>query len=56
MKRIETNEKRLDNLNKVVLDLDIALSKFEESIPDLSKLNKYYESKEWLKDKDDYER
>ncbi len=55
MKRIETNEKRLDNLNKVVLDLDIALSKFEESIPDLSKLNKYYESKEWLKDKDDYE-
>ena len=55
MGRIEDNEKRLDNLNKVVLSLDKHLDDFEDIIHEYYELNEYYGSKEWLQDKEDFE-
>ena len=55
MGRIEDNEKRLDDLNKVVLSLDKHLDDFEDIIHEYYELNEYYGSKEWLKDKEDLE-
>ena len=55
MGRIEKNEKRLDNLNKVVLSLDKHLDDFEDVIHEYYELNEYYGSKEWLQDKEDFE-
>ena len=55
MGRIEDNEKRLDNLNKVVLSLDKHLDDFEDIIHEYYELNEYYGSKEWLQDKEDLE-
>jgi len=55
MGRIEENEKRLDNLNKVVLSLDKHLDDFEDVIHEYYELNEYYGSKEWLQDKEDFE-
>jgi len=55
MGRIEENEKRLDDLNKVVLSLDKHLDDFEDLIHEYYTLNEYYGSKEWLKDKEDFE-
>ena len=56
MGRIETNEKRLDSLNNVVSNLDKYLDEFEKLIPDYKSLNKYYGSKSWFKDKNDFEK
>ena len=55
MGRIEDNEKRLDDLNKVVLSLDKHLDDFEDIIHEYYDLNEYYGSKEWLQDKEDFE-
>ena len=55
MGRIEDNEKRLDDLNKVVLSLDKHLDDFEDIIHEYYDLNEYYGSEEWLKDKEDFE-
>ena len=55
MGRIEDNEKKLDNLNKVVLSLDKHLDDFEDIIHEYYELNEYYGSKEWLQDKEDFE-
>ena len=55
MGRIEENEKRLDDLNSVVLSLDKHLDDFEDVIHEYYSLNEYYGSKEWFKDKDDFE-
>ena len=55
MGRIEDNEKRLDTLNKVVLSLDKHLDDFEDVIHMYYELNDYYGSKEWFKDKEDFE-
>ncbi len=54
--RITENEKRLDKISKVVNELEKSLDAFEEIKDDLEELNKYYGSKEWLKDKDDFEK
>ena len=56
MGRIEENEKRLDRLNESVLALDKDLDSFEDLIHEYYSLNEYYGSKEWLKDKDDFEK
>ncbi len=56
MGRIEDNEKRLDKLNIIVNDLEKNLDDFEKNIPEYFKLNKYYGSKEWFKDKKDFEK
>ena len=55
MGRIEENENRLDTLNEVVLSLDKHLDDFEDIIHEYYSLNEYYGSKEWLKDKEDFE-
>jgi len=55
MKRIELNENRLDKLNKIIPCLEKYLNEFKENISHYHELNKYYGSKEWFKDKDDYE-
>ena len=55
MNRIEENEKRLDSLNDIVSSLDNDLTDLESNINEYYKLNKYYGSKNWLKDKEDFE-
>ncbi len=55
MKRIEDNEKRLDKLNNIISNLDKNLNDFENNLSEYFKLNKYYGSKSWFKDKEDYE-
>ena len=53
--RIEKNEKRLDLIQANVKELERVLKQFKANKKELNLLNKYYESKNWLKDKDDYE-
>lgn len=53
--RINKNEKRLDNITVSVKKLEEALCEFKSNIDDIKLLNKYYGSKQWFKDKDDYE-
>ena len=53
--RIVKNEERLDNITESVSDLEKALDKFKANIKDIKLLNKYYGSKNWFKDKEDYE-
>ena len=53
--RIEENEKRLDTLKDIVSSLDKNLTDLESNINEYYKLNKYYGSKNWLKDKEDFE-
>ena len=55
MKRIEENEKRLDRLNNIVYNLDKSLEEFENNYKEYRLLNKYYGSKQWFKDKEDFE-
>lgn len=54
--RINKNEERLDKLLLSVKELEKALENFKASKKDLDLLNKYYESKNWLKDKEAYEK
>jgi len=56
MKRISDNEKRLDKLNSIIIKLDNDLLEFEESLKDYQLLNKYYGSKKWFRDKEDFEK
>ena len=56
MKRIEDNERRLDSLNIIVNNLDKALEEFENNYKEYRLLNKYYGSKSWFKDKEDFEK
>ena len=53
--RITKNEERLDKLSSNIKELEVALETFKTSKKDLDLLNKYYDSKNWLKDKDAYE-
>ena len=53
--RISKNEERLDKLLLSVKELEKALENFKASKKDLDLLNKYYGSKNWLKDKEAYE-
>ena len=53
--RISKNEERLDKLLLSVKELEKALENFKASKKDLDLLNKYYDSKNWIKDKDAYE-
>jgi hypothetical protein len=55
MNRIEKNEQKLDNLNATVSSLILQLENFEKLIPEYHELNKYYGSKNWFKDKKDFE-
>ena len=53
--RISKNEERLDKLLLNIKQLEKALENFKASKKDLDLLNKYYGSKNWLKDKESYE-
>lgn len=53
--RITKNEERLDNINVSIKKLESALIEFKGNIKEIKLLNKYYGSKTWFKDKDDYE-
>ena len=53
--RITKNEERLDKLSSNIKELEVALENFKTSKKDLDLLNKYYDSKNWIKDKDAYE-
>lgn len=55
IKRITKNEERLDNILQNIKELELALSNFKKNKKDIALLNKYYGSKNWFKDKDDYE-
>ncbi len=55
IERIEENEKRLDEIVESINDLDSALDKFEKQKKNVKKLNKYYTSKQWIKDFDSYD-
>ena len=55
IERISKNEERLDKLLLNIKELEKALENFKTSKKDLDLLNKYYDSKNWLKDKDAYE-
>ena len=55
IERIRKNEERLDNLNNIVNSLDKSLEDFENNIKEYKQLNKYYGSKSWFKDKEDFE-
>ncbi len=53
--RIEENEKRLDDVLSSVRKLEEAISLFKSNKDNLKKLNKYYGSKNWFKDKEAFE-
>ena len=53
--RITKNEERLDKLLSNIKELEVALENLKASKKDLDLLNKYYDSKNWIKDKDAYE-
>ena len=53
--RIIANEERFDKLLKCVKQMQVVLDNFDDAKNDLLLLSKYYNSKNWLKDKDTYE-
>ena len=53
--RIKENEERLDNVLLSIKDLDKALNNFINNKGNIKKLNKYYGSKNWFKDKELFE-
>lgn len=53
--RIEKNEERLDKALTSIKELERALENFESNKKSIDLLNKYYGSKGWFKDKEDYE-
>ena len=55
MNRIEKNEAKLDKLNDAVLSMNKQLDILEALIPEYQQLNSYYGSKEWFKDKKNFE-
>ena len=55
IERISKNEKRLDRINASIKKLNDAIDEFKSNTNDIKLLNKYYGSKSWFKDKDDYE-
>ena len=53
--RITKNEERLDAAVESVRNLQEALEQFKANRKDISLLDRYYGSKSWLKDKEDWE-
>ena len=54
--RITKNEERFDKILLNVKELQKNLETFEQNQKDLLLLKKYYQSKTWIKDKDNYEK
>lgn len=55
VERISKNEERLDRSLESVRKLEEALEQFKSCRKDLNLLDRYYGSKNWLKDKEDWE-
>lgn len=55
IERITKNEERLDRISLNIKKLEEALDEFKSNKKDLYLLNKYYGSKNWFKDKKNYE-
>ena len=55
IERITKNEERLDNIEASIKELEQALNNFKKKKKDIYLLNKYYGSKIWFKDKDNFE-
>ena len=55
VERIETNEKRLDNLKNLIERLEKDLEDFESNRADLILLKRYYGSKAWFRDKEAFD-
>lgn len=55
IERISKNEEKLDNILSNIKELELALYNFKNNKKDIALLNKYYGSKNWFKDKEDYE-
>ena len=55
VERISKNEERLDRINASIKKLNDAIDEFKSNTNDIKLLNKYYGSKSWFNDKDDYE-
>ena len=53
--RINENEKRFDLIKENIDKLSFELEKFKSNKKELDLLNKYYESKKWVNDKNMYE-
>ena len=53
--RITKNEERFDNVKSSVKNLEAALEEIKSNKENLRLLNKYYKSKNWIKDKAAYE-
>ena len=54
-KRIEENEKILDSILENIKELEKELNDFKNNKENIDKLNNYYGSKKWFKDKEIYE-
>lgn len=54
--RITKNEERLDNINLSIRNLEDALNAFKSNKKDIVQLKKYYGSKSWFKDKENFEK
>ncbi len=53
--RIKKNEERLDAISASLKRLEDALNELQDNKKKLHLLNKYYGSKSWFQDKEDYE-
>ena len=54
--RISKNEERLDKMSLCIKNLEKALEDFKVCRKELACLNRYYGSKAWFKDKEDFEK
>ena len=53
--RIKKNEERLDNVLESIKELEKSLENFKANKKNIDLLNKYYGSKSWFRDKEDFE-
>ena len=53
--RISKYEEKLDSVINSIKLLDEAINVYKNNIKNIKELNKYYGSKNWFKDKEDYE-
>ena len=56
IERIKENEKILDEFSLIIEKIAKDITELEEKKDDLAKLNKYYGSKNWFKDKEKLEK
>ena len=55
LNRITKNEERLNSICSSIKKLENSIKEFESNQKNIDLLNRYYGSKNWFKDKDNYE-